>query len=59
MHNKRGQTRQPIIAAAYELFWRAGFARSSMDGIAAHAGLTKRTPLYSHFRSKVICSRQF
>jgi AcrR family transcriptional regulator len=51
MRKKQGRTRQQIIDAAYELFWRAGFARSSMDGIAAHAGLTKRT-IYSHFRSK-------
>jgi AcrR family transcriptional regulator len=51
MRKKQGPTRQRIIDAAYDLFWRAGFARSSMDGIAAHAGLTKRT-LYAHFRSK-------
>ena len=31
--------------------WRAGFTRTSLDTIAARAGVTKRT-LYSYFRSK-------
>jgi len=51
MRTKQDQTRRRIINAAYELFWRSGFARTSIDSIAARSGLTKRT-LYSYFRSK-------
>lgn len=51
MRKKRDEVRQRIINAAYESFWRSGFRRTSMDGIAARAGLTKRT-VYSYFRSK-------
>jgi AcrR family transcriptional regulator len=45
------QTQQRIIDAAYGLFRRSGYARVSMDEIAAAASLTKRT-LYYHFESK-------
>jgi AcrR family transcriptional regulator len=51
MRKKQDQVRQRIVEAAYESFWRSGFRRSSVDGIAARAGLTKRT-IYSYFRSK-------
>jgi AcrR family transcriptional regulator len=51
MRKKTEQTRRRIIDAAYESFWRAGFTRTSVDAIAARAGVTKRT-LYSYFRSK-------
>jgi AcrR family transcriptional regulator len=51
MRSKQGNTRRRIIEAAYRSFWRSGFARTSVDSIAAKAGLTKRT-LYSYFRSK-------
>ena len=51
MRRKTEATRQRIIDAAYECIWRAGFTRSSLDAIAARAGVTKRT-LYSYFRSK-------
>jgi AcrR family transcriptional regulator len=51
MRKKQDQSRRRIIAAAYELFWRVGFARTSIDNIAARSGFTKRT-LYSYFRSK-------
>lgn len=44
-------TRQRVLEAAYELFYRRGFVRVSLDAIAAEAGVTKRT-LYYHFRSK-------
>jgi AcrR family transcriptional regulator len=44
-------TRRRIIDAAYELFYRKGFARVGVDAIAAEAGVTKRT-LYAHFDSK-------
>ncbi|MGA2795854.1 MAG: helix-turn-helix domain-containing protein [Roseiarcus sp.] len=45
------RTRRRILDAAYELFYRKGFSRVSVDEIAAFAGLTKRT-LYYHFKSK-------
>jgi AcrR family transcriptional regulator len=51
MRGNKDQTRQRIIDGAYECFWRSGFARNSVDTIAARAGVTKRT-LYAHFRSK-------
>jgi AcrR family transcriptional regulator len=48
---RRDQTRARILDAAYEAFWRSGFSRTNVDGIAERAKLTKRT-LYAHFRSK-------
>lgn len=51
MARSAADTRQRIIDAAYGLFWRQGFVRVSLDEIAAHASLTKRT-IYQHFRSK-------
>jgi AcrR family transcriptional regulator len=51
MRRKTEATRQRIIDAAYECFWRAGYTRTSLDTIAERAGLTKRT-LYGYFRSK-------
>jgi AcrR family transcriptional regulator len=51
MRRKTEVTRQRIIDAAYECFWRAGYTRTSLDTIAERAGVTKRT-LYSYFRSK-------
>jgi AcrR family transcriptional regulator len=45
------KTRLRIIDAAYRLFRRRGFARVSMDDIAAEAAVTKRT-LYHRFESK-------
>jgi AcrR family transcriptional regulator len=44
-------TRARIYAAAYAMFYRKGFQRTSLDDIAAKAGVTKRT-LYYHVRSK-------
>ena len=44
-------TRQRILEAAYGCFYREGFARVSVDAVAAAAGVTKRT-LYYHFDSK-------
>ncbi len=44
-------TRARILQAAYALFYRRGFHRTSLDDIAAKAGVTKRT-LYYHVRSK-------
>jgi AcrR family transcriptional regulator len=45
------RTRRQILDAAYESFYQRGFARSSVDEIAAMAKVTKRT-LYNHFESK-------
>jgi AcrR family transcriptional regulator len=45
------QTRRRIIDAAYEVFYKGGFARAGVDAIAETAGVTKRT-LYYHFDSK-------
>lgn len=44
-------TRRRILEAAYELFYRKGFARVGVDVVAEAAGVTKRT-LYYHFDSK-------
>ena len=44
-------TSQRIADAAYELFYREGFAHVGVDAIAEAAGITKRT-LYYHFESK-------
>jgi AcrR family transcriptional regulator len=51
MRRKTEATRQRITDAAYDSFWRLGFKRTSLDGIADRAGVTKRT-LYAYFRSK-------
>ena len=45
------ETKRRIIDAAYELFYKSGFARVGVDDIAEAAGVTKRT-LYYHFDSK-------
>lgn len=44
-------TSRRIADAAYELFYKEGFAHVSVDAIALAAGITKRT-LYYHFDSK-------
>jgi AcrR family transcriptional regulator len=51
MRRQTVEVRTRIVEAAYESFWRLGFRRSSVDSIAARAGLTKRT-VYAYFRSK-------
>ena len=45
------QTSERILRKAYDSFYRAGFARVSVDDIAEAAGVTKKT-LYYHFESK-------
>jgi AcrR family transcriptional regulator len=47
----RPQRREQILAAATEAFARTGFAATSLDDIAAQAGIT-RVILYRHFDSK-------
>jgi AcrR family transcriptional regulator len=44
-------TRARILEAAYALFYRKGFQRTSLDDIARKADVTKRT-LYYHVSSK-------
>lgn len=51
MRRESSETRQLIIDAAYILFYRGGFMRTSVDAVADAAGITKRT-LYQHFTSK-------
>ncbi|NQV83461.1 MAG: TetR/AcrR family transcriptional regulator [Rhodospirillales bacterium] len=43
--------RELIVAAARKLFLETGFGSTSMDAIAAEAGVSKRT-VYSHFENK-------
>src|SRR5215467_4045062 len=47
----RAQRREQILAAATEAFARSGFAATSLDDVAAEAGIT-RVILYRHFDSK-------
>lgn len=51
MRRKSDATRRRILDAAFDSFWRLGFRRTSLDGIADRAAVTKRT-LYAYFRSK-------
>lgn len=45
------ETRAALLAAARELFGGAGYAATSLDEVAAKAGVTKGA-LYHHFRNK-------
>jgi TetR/AcrR family transcriptional regulator, mexJK operon transcriptional repressor len=45
------QKRAAIVRAALHLFTRDGFARTSVDAIAAEAGVSKRT-VYNHYGDK-------
>lgn len=47
----RAERREQILAAATQAFARSGFAATSLDDVAAHAGIT-RVILYRHFDSK-------
>src|SRR5947207_5595831 len=47
----RVKRREQILTAATEAFARSGFAATSLDDIAAEAGIT-RVVLYRHFDSK-------
>lgn len=46
-----GETRQKILAAAFDEFYRHGFQAGNMDAIAGTAGVTKGA-LYHHFTDK-------
>lgn len=48
---KRAERRDQILAAATRAFARAGFSATSVEDIAAEAGIT-RVILYRHFESK-------
>ena len=48
---RRAERREQILAAATRAFARAGFTATSLDDIAAEAGIT-RVILYRHFESK-------
>jgi len=47
----RAQRREQILVAATEAFARSGFAATSLDDVAAEAGVT-RMVVYTHFESK-------
>ena len=51
MRSSAHQTRARILKAADHHFYAEGLGAASMDRIAEHAGVTKKT-LYYHFRSK-------
>ncbi len=53
----RAQRREQILAAATRAFARAGFANTSLDAIAAEAGVTP-VILYRHFASKADLYRE-
>ena len=44
-------TRQRIIAEASALFAKSGIKRLTMDDLAKHIGISKRT-IYEHFKNK-------
>lgn len=44
--------RESVLDAAVELFLSSGFDRTSMDAVAAHAGVSKTT-VYAHFGDKL------
>jgi len=48
---RRAERREQVLAAATQAFARAGFAATSLDDIAAEAGVS-RAILYRHFDSK-------
>ncbi len=48
---RRAERREQILSAATRAFARAGFAATSLDDLAAEAGVT-RVILYRHFESK-------
>ena len=51
MDGETNPRRQAILDAAFEVFTRYGFRRTSMEDIARETGVS-RPSLYSHFRSK-------
>lgn len=54
---RRSKKRDAIVEAARSLFCSEGFPRTSMDAVAATAGVSKAT-LYAHFASKADLYRE-
>jgi AcrR family transcriptional regulator len=52
----RAARREQILRAATEAFARSGFAATSLDDVAAEAGVT-RMVVYTHFESKTVLYR--
>ena len=54
--DKERETRDRILSAAEELFMRYGFRSITMDEIARHLGVSKKT-IYQHFADKdeIVC----
>lgn len=54
--DKDKETRDRIMSAAEELFMRYGFKSITMDEIAKHLGVSKKT-IYQHFKDKdaIVC----
>ncbi len=54
--DKERETRDRILSAAEELFMRYGFRTITMDEIAKHLGVSKKT-IYQHFADKdeIVC----
>ena len=50
-HTPAQETRERILASAAAVFGRKGFERSTLDEVAADAGMTKGA-IYWHFKSK-------
>ena len=50
--NDAEKTKQLLVQAACEVFYREGVARATLEQIAREAGLT-RGALYWHFNNKV------
>ncbi len=51
------RTRTAVVGSARQLFLSRGYAGTTMDDIAAHAGLTKRT-VYNNYPDKAALFRQ-
>ncbi|GAA4902844.1 TetR family transcriptional regulator [Stackebrandtia albiflava] len=56
-HRGRLDKRQAILAAAFEVFARRGYAQAGVDEVAAEAGVAKAT-VYNHFGDKETLLRE-
>ena len=48
---KKKKEGEKILQGAYDLFYRHGVKRITMDDIASHLGISKRT-IYEHYDNK-------
>ena len=46
------QTREDILNAAIDMFYKDGVSKTTLNGIATHAGVT-RGAIYWHFKNKM------